>query len=79
MKFNMDRERLAENSLRRKAAKHKGRNHWANWERRMMKQATQKSHKIAAAISLAKRRKFLAQARQYWRGSGDHPKTGDHP
>jgi hypothetical protein len=70
----MDRERLAMNSLKRKAAKHKGRNHWRNWERRQMAEAKKRASAITNATKLSAAAKILDQTRDYWRGLHDeHP------
>jgi len=62
------RERLAAASLAKKSAKHKGRNHWRNWERRQMAKA---ARAVGAAKQAAKRpamRRYLAEVRAYWGG-----------
>ena len=69
-----DRERLAEAAHRKKCAKHKGRNHWRNWERRKMALAKIAEGKIAGAKWLAARRRHVDQVRAYWEGlRSDHP------
>jgi hypothetical protein len=63
-----DRERLAEAAHRKRCAKHKGRNHWANWERRQM--AAEK--RAAAEAKTEKRQRawaaYVEQVRAYWSG-----------
>lgn len=73
-KDRFDRERLAEAALKKKCAKHKGRNHWRNWERRKMarEKAEAKAPVIAKAVAAARR--YHAEVRSYWRGlRADHP------
>ena len=47
-----DRETLAEIAYRKKCAKHKGRNHWLNWERRQMAKAKADAAMKAQAIKV---------------------------
>lgn len=69
-----DREHLAAVSHSRKAAKHKGRNHWANWKRRAML-----AEKRAAArkVEVKRDKRFAVvkrQIRAYWLGDRtEHP------
>ena len=66
-----DREALAEVTHRKRCAKHKGRNHWRNWERRLMakekREAADKSHQI----KMAKINRHVEQVRAYWMGLRD--------
>lgn len=62
----MDRERLADAAHRKACAKHKGRNHWRNWERRMMALAAAAERRIKAARSDAARKRYGEQVRAYW-------------
>lgn len=64
----LDRERLAAISHTQKAAKHKGRNHWRNWERRKMA-----AEKRKAALAKVEKRnaafvRYVEATRAYWRG-----------
>jgi len=69
-----DRERLAEAAHRKKCAKHKGRNHWRNWERRQMALAKIAEGKAKTAKWLADRRRHVDQVRAFWEGlRADHP------
>lgn len=69
-----DRERLAENAHRKRAAKHKGRNHWANWERRQMLAAKKAEGKKHGEKRQQVFRAYAAAVREYWRGlRTDHP------
>jgi hypothetical protein len=72
--LGLDREHLAAVSHTRKAAKHKGRNHWRNWERRQMTKAKKTE---AAKRDLAKQpslARYRDAVRAYWRGEADqHP------
>jgi hypothetical protein len=63
-----DRERLAAAALAAKRAKHKGRNHWRNWERRQMA-----AEKRWASLAKVEKRKaafgrYVEEVRAYWRG-----------
>lgn len=62
------RERLAEFSFCRAKAKHKGRNHWRNWERRMMAAAKKSKAKAKAEKRAVEVSGYLDEARSYWRG-----------
>lgn len=69
-----DRERLAEIAHRKRCAKHKGRNHWRNWERRRMALEKKRAAEIAVAKQMAADRRFMEAARSYWRGEREaHP------
>lgn len=69
-----DRERLAEAAHRKHCAKHKGRNHWRNWERRMMERAQAAEATIKNAMKDAAKFRHVAQVRAYWSGAReDHP------
>ncbi|HEY9219565.1 MAG TPA: hypothetical protein VIO94_16070 [Phenylobacterium sp.] len=63
-----DRERLAEIAHRKSCAKHKGRNHWRNWERRRMAAEARKAALIAAASRSAKLSRYTEEVRAYWHG-----------
>lgn len=68
------RERLAAVSHTRKAAKHKGRNHWKNWERRQMARAKREAAEAGAKKAAAKYGRYIDAVRAYWRGEIDaHP------
>lgn len=70
----MDRERLADIAHRKKRAKHKGRNHWRNWERRkMLAQAkAERGAKLDAKKPAMAR--YSDEVRRFWRGErGDMP------
>lgn len=69
-----DRERLAEASHRKRCAKHKGRNHWRNWERRRMAQL--KAERMAPVIERAKAAhgRYRDAVRAFWSGEREtHP------
>lgn len=69
-----DRERLAEISHTRKAAKHKGRNHWRNWERRQMAKAKREAAETKVSKAQAKAARYIEAVKAYWRGEIDqHP------
>lgn len=73
-KDTQDRERLAEAAHRKRCAKHKGRNHWRNWERRKMLEEKKKKAKIAKGVIDAARSRYLKASRAYWSGESDsHP------
>lgn len=63
-----DRERLAEVAHRKRAAKHKGRNHWANWERRQMLAAKKAEGKKRGDKRHAIFRAYVVGVREYWGG-----------
>jgi hypothetical protein len=70
-----DRERLAQAALAKKAAKHKGRNHWRNWERRKMALDAKRAAAARNDKKLAKVRAHKDQVRAYWSGLRDeHPR-----
>lgn len=63
-----DREHLAAVSHSRKAAKHKGRNHWANWKRRAMRAAKRAEARQAEIKRMAYYQKLKRQVRAYLLG-----------
>lgn len=63
-----DRERLASAALAKKRAKHKGRCHWRNWERRQMALAKKKADEAVNAKRSVVIGRYLDEARAYWRG-----------
>lgn len=69
-----DRERLAEFSHRRRCAKHKGRNHWKNWERRQIEAEKRAKALAKVELKVAAHRRHVEAVRAYWAGSTDtHP------
>ena len=69
-----DRERLAAVAHRNACAKHKGRNHWRNWERRAMISEKKAAAKVKAAVKLAAHHRHTERVRLYWLGEIDsHP------
>lgn len=70
----LDRERLADAALKKKQAKHKGRNHWRNWERRQMaKIAADKKQPMRDKAKVAHER-YKSAVRAFWNGEIDeHP------
>ena len=73
----LDRERLAQSAHLAKCAKHKGLNHWRNWERRKMlaKAKTDGLAKIEAKKPALTR--YADEVRRYWRG--DRPDMPSKP
>lgn len=70
----MDRERLAEIAHRKRCAKHKGRNHWRNWERRRMAREKAADGKAKADRSRHARERYIDEVRAFWLGlRPDHP------
>ena len=64
----LDRERLADASHRKKCAKHKGRNHWRNWERRQMAAEKRAAAEAKTAIRQRVWTAYVEQVRAYWSG-----------
>lgn len=70
-----DRETLAEAAHRKKCAKHKGRNHWRNWERRLMLKEKREAQAKITERKLSAYFDYRKQVRKYWQGSRpDMPK-----
>jgi hypothetical protein len=70
----LDRERLAEIAHRKRCAKHRGRNHWRNWERRKMAAEQRKIATDKLAKSKAQHKRHVDLVRDYWAGLIDcHP------
>lgn len=67
-KASTDRERLADVAHRKRCASHKGRNHWRNWERRMM--AAEKKRLALAKLEAKKPalERYRDAVRDYWAG-----------
>jgi hypothetical protein len=73
-KDKTDRERLAKASHLKKTAKHRGRNHWKNWERRHVAKTKAGLAKKCSNKNLSSLRKFRDAVRAYWNGEKDeHP------
>lgn len=66
-----DRETLAEITHRKKCAKHKGRNHWRNWERRQMAKAKADAAKKTQVSKTEKLKLYHMKVRAYWLGLRD--------
>lgn len=70
----LDRERVAAAALARSRAKHKGRNHWRNWERRQMALEARRNALSTAATKKARFERYCDEVRSFWRGlRPDHP------
>lgn len=69
-----DRERLAEASFKKKAAKHKGRPHFHAYQKRQ-REAAAKAEAVACAEKTARRYgRYIEEVRAYWAGlRPDHP------
>lgn len=69
-----DRERLADAAHRKQCAKHKGRNHWRNWERRKMAADASREAKAKADKAVQRVKAHHAEVAAYWRGEREsHP------
>lgn len=69
-----ERERLAEAAHRRACAKHKGRNHWRNWERRRALAVAKKVADAKVELKAVRYARYTDAVRDYWRGLRDaHP------
>ena len=66
-----ERERLADAARRAKCAKHKGRNHWANWARRKMIADAKKEARAKLEAKKPALKRYSAEVRNYWRGLRD--------
>lgn len=64
----MDRERLAAVAHRAKCAKHKGRNHWRNWERRKMLAKAKADGLAKVEAKKPALARYSDEVRRYWRG-----------
>lgn len=74
MRDPQDRERLAEASLRKHAAVHKGRPHFHAHQKRARSKAKLDAARAAEKLRVASARKLKAKVRAYWRGEADnHP------
>ncbi len=69
-----DRERVAAAALAKSRAKHKGRNHWRNWERRKMAAEARKVALAKVEVKKAAFGRYCDEVRVYWLGGRhDHP------
>lgn len=67
-------EDLADRKFNIAKAKHKGRNHVANWRRRLGQRAIEKREQNAKASAKAKAKSLIEAVRAYWKGETDeHP------
>lgn len=68
------REDAAERLFRDHKAKHNGRNHIRNWERRQIARAAAMEARKRADKATARARRFIDAVRAYWKGDTDeHP------
>lgn len=71
----LDRERLAAVAHSRAAAKHKGRNHWRNWERRQMAAEKRRAAMEKLTVKQSVFDRYKRAARAYWAGETEaHPR-----
>lgn len=67
-------EDLAARKFNIAKAKHKGRNHIANWKRRQAKRDAEKLGRIKQAKNEGNAARFIEAVRAYWKGETDeHP------
>lgn len=68
------RELLADRKFHAHKAKHKGRNHIANWKRRQIALKKRADAAEAQSAKAAKAKSFIQRVRDYWSGECDeHP------
>ena len=65
---------MAAAALAKSRAKHKGRNHWRNWERRLMAAEARRAAEEKTARKAATWARYRDEVRAFWRSArSDHP------